>query len=123
MKPFDFNDLLVFAESCDALVLPHYGIYSAGSIENASIFLSQERLVIIPDLPRFNGLFPSHTSVPYIPGSKESLAEAMVQAQNMARALSPKDFASLDVHKSWEIYTRQLLRIYHQQLGGHVEEE
>jgi hypothetical protein len=123
MQPFNLNDLPTYVGACDALVLPHYGIHASGSIESACIFLSQERLVITPDLPRFNGLFPSHTNVPYIPGSKESLAEAMVQAQNMARTLSPKDFAPLDVHKSWETYTRQLLRIYHQQLGGHVEEE
>ncbi|MGH2481745.1 MAG: hypothetical protein ACRDHW_19000, partial [Ktedonobacteraceae bacterium] len=79
--------------------------------------LSYERLVVAPDLPRFSGMLPHRASVPYVPASRESLAEAMIKSQQIDFTLQPEERAALDFAQSWEEHTRDLLQIYRKLLG------
>lgn len=117
MEGFRESDLPLFMGACDAQVLPHLAVHSAGSLVNANVALSYERLVVAPDLPRFSGILPSRASVPYIPASRESLAEAMIKAQQMTFTLNEVEAEALDAQQSWDEYARQLVHIYRDLLG------
>lgn len=110
-------DLPLYMGACDALVLPHLAVHTSGSLESASMALSYERLVVAPDLPRFSGMLPPRASVPYIAASRESLAEALVKAQQIDFSLQKEERAALDARQSWGDYTKNLLRIYRELLG------
>ncbi len=114
---FQPDDLPQYMGACDALVLPHMDVHTAGSLESASLALSYERLVVAPDLPRFSGMLPHRASVPYVPASRESLAEAMIQAQQIDFTLQAEEQAALDFTQSWAEHTRGLLQIYRKLLG------
>lgn len=114
---FDEADLPVYMGACDAQVLPHLAVHTAGSLISASVALSYERLVIAPDLPRFSGMLPARASVPYIPASRESLAEAMVKAQQMGFVLQGEEVAAFDAQQSWHEYTQSIVNIYRELLG------
>ena len=114
---FNESDLPAYMGACDALVLPHLAVHTAGSPASASLALSYERLVIAPDLPRFSGMLPPRASLPYVPASRESLAEAMVKAQQMGFSLQPEEAAAFDVRQSWDEYTRGVVNIYRELLG------
>jgi glycosyltransferase involved in cell wall biosynthesis len=114
---YQSNDLPQYMGACDTLVLPHLAVRTSGCLEIANIALSYERLVIAPDLPRFSGMLPQHASVPYVPASRESLAEALVKAQQIDFTLQPAEDAALDFQQSWADYTRNLLKIYRELLG------
>lgn len=114
---FQESDFPLYMSACDVLVLPHLAAHNAGAPVHASLGLSCERLVIVPDLPRFRGILPPRASVPYFPGSRESLAEAMVKTQQMAFTLSPEEETALDVRQSWDAYARRLVQIYRNLLG------
>jgi glycosyltransferase involved in cell wall biosynthesis len=121
MAPFDPADLPMYMGACNAQVLPHLAVHTAGSVENASLALSYDRLVIVPDLPRFSGMLPPRANVPYIAASRESLAEALVKAQEMTFTLREEEYAALDARRSWEEYTRCLVKIYRGLLGQKSE--
>lgn len=114
---YRLDDIPQYMGACDALVLPHLGVHSSGSLESASIALSYERLIIAPDLPRFRGTLPHGASVPYVPASRESLSEALIKAQKITCALRTEERAALDFHQSWGDYARSLLQIYRELLG------
>jgi glycosyltransferase involved in cell wall biosynthesis len=114
---FSESDLPLYMGACDVQVLPHLAVHSAGSLATANMALSYERMVIAPDLPRFSGILPSRASVPYIPASRESLAEAMVKVQQMTFLLQEEEVEALDVQRSWDKYARQLVQIYRDLLG------
>ncbi len=114
---FQLDDLPQYMGACNTLVLPHLAVHTAGSLESASLALSYERLVVAPDLPRFSGMLPHRASVPYVPASRESLAEALVKAQQIDFILQPEESAALDFKQSWEGYTGTLLKIYRELLG------
>ncbi|MGH2508364.1 MAG: glycosyltransferase, partial [Ktedonobacteraceae bacterium] len=114
---YRLNDLPQYMGACDTLVLPHLAVHTSGSLENAGIALSYERFVVAPDLPRFSGMLPHRASVPYMPGSRESLAEALVKVQQIDFALLPDESAALDFQQSWENYTHSLFKIYRELLG------
>ncbi len=111
------EDLPLYMGACNAQVFPHLAVHSAGSLANAHMALSYERLVIAPDLPRFSGLLPPRASLPYVPASRESLAEAMIKAQQMKFILQEEEAEALDAQQSWDKYAHQLVQIYRQLLG------
>lgn len=114
---FDEADLPMYMGACDAQVLPHLAVHTAGSPASASLALSYERLVVAPDLPRFSGLLPPRASVPYIPASRESLAEAMIKTQQMTFSLQENELAALDREQSWNTYAQGVLGVYRKLLG------
>lgn len=116
-EDFREDDLPLYMGACDAQVMPHLAVHVAGSLPSAGVALSYERLVIAPDLPRFSGILPSRASVPYIPASRESLAEAMVKAQQMGFSLQEEEVEALDAQQSWDNYARSLVKIYRELLG------
>ncbi len=117
MEGFREEDLPLYMGACDVQILRHLAVHSAGSLASASVALSYDRLVIAPDLPRFSGILPSRASVPYIPASRESLAEAMVKTQQMTFLLQEEEAATLDAQESWNEYARRLVQIYRDLLG------
>lgn len=110
-------DLPMYMGACDAQVFPHFAVHTAGSLASAALALSYDHLAIVPDLPRFSGMLPPRASVPYIPASRESLAEAMVKAQQMGFSLSEEEHAALDGRQSWDEYTQAVVDIYRELLG------
>ncbi|HEY3993809.1 MAG TPA: glycosyltransferase [Ktedonobacteraceae bacterium] len=116
-EQFDENDLPLYMGACNIQILPHLAVHNAGSLVSAHMALSYERMVIAPDLPRFSGILPALASVPYVPGSRESLAEAMVKTQQMTFTLQEEEVEALDVQQSWGAYARQLVKIYRDLLG------
>jgi hypothetical protein len=98
-------------------VLPHFAVHTAGNLESSSLALSHNLLVIAPNLPRFGGALPSRASVPYVPASRESLAEAMIKAQQMHFTLQENENAALDARQSWDNFAQGLLKIYGELLG------
>lgn len=114
---FSEDDLPLYMGACDAQVLPHLAVHSAGSLASANVALSYERMAIAPDLPRFSGILPSRASVPYIPASRESLAEAMIKVQQMTFTLQGEESAALDAQQSWDGHARRLVQIYRDLLG------
>ncbi len=117
VERFSESDLPLYMGACDAQILPHLAVHSAGSLASANVALSYERMVIAPDLPRFSGILPSRASVPYVPASRESLAEAMVKVQQMVFTLQEEEAEALDAQHSWGEYAHQLVRIYRDLLG------
>ena len=114
---FHESDLPLYMGACDVQILPHLAVHNAGSLASANVALSYERMVIAPDLPRFSGILPARASVPYIPGSRESLAEAMVKTQQMTFSLQEEEAEALNAQQSWDEYARQLVQIYRDLLG------
>lgn len=111
------EDLPLYMGACDVQIFPHLAVHSAGSLVSAHVALSYERLVITPDLPRFSGLLPARASVPYVPASRESLAEAMIKAQQVDFLLEEEEAEALDARQSWDKYTHSLVQIYRNLLG------
>ena len=61
-------------------------------------------------------MLPQRASLPYVPGSRESLAEAMIKAQQMNFFLQEEEELLLDAEQGWKEYTADLLNIYHELL-------
>jgi GT2 family glycosyltransferase len=119
LRPTAFNetDLPVYMGACNAQIFPHLATHSAGQPESASVALSYDRLVIAPDLPRYSGTLPQRASLPYVPGSRESLAEALIKAQQIDFILQEEESLLLDAKQSWQQHARELLAIYRKLLG------
>lgn len=114
---FSEDDLPLYMGACNAQVLPHLAVHTAGQPESASIALSYNLLIVAPDLPRFRGMLPQRASLPYMPGSRESLAEALVKAQQIHFSLQEEEYLALDAEQGWNEYTHDLLDIYRELLG------
>jgi glycosyltransferase involved in cell wall biosynthesis len=108
--------LALYIGAADAFVLPHFALPAAGVLETAVLALSYERVVIVPDLPRFQGLLPPYASVFYDPSKRSSLAEALHAAQFRKYVLTSKGLATLDAERSWKQYGQKLVKIYKQLL-------
>lgn len=116
-EAFIESDLPLYMGACDAQIFPHLAVHTAGSLESATLALSYERMAITPELPRYSGMLPLRACVPYIPASRESLAEAMVKAQQVPFSLQEEEYAALDVEQSWNEYAQNLVSIYRELLG------
>lgn len=110
------NNIPLYMGACDTVVLPHLAVHTAGLPSSATLALSYHLLVVAPDLPRFSGMLPQRASLPYVPGSRESLAEAMIKAQQMNFFLQEEEELLLDAEQGWKEYTADLLNIYHELL-------
>jgi len=113
---FHPDDIPLYMGACNAQVFPHLAVHTAGNLENASLALSYELLVVAPDLPRFSGRLPQRASVPYIAASRESLAEALIKAQQITFSLHEEERAALDAQQSWNESARAQLQIYRELL-------
>lgn len=110
-------DLPLYMGACNAQVFPHQAVHTAGQSESVSLALSYSLLVVAPDLPRFRGVLPQRVSLPYVPGSRESLAEALIKAQQVPFSLQEQERENLDAEQGWQKYTHDLLAVYHELLG------
>lgn len=106
----------LYIGATDALVLPHFALPAAGILTTAVVALSYERVIIAPDLPRFQGQLPAHASVFYDPSSRSSLTQALYDAQSHKYILTPKGLTALDAERGWQQYGQQLVEIYKQLL-------
>jgi glycosyltransferase involved in cell wall biosynthesis len=113
---FRSDDIPLYMGACNALVFPHLAVHTAGNLESAALALSYELLVVAPDLPRFSGRLPQRASVPYIAASRESLAEALIKAQQMKFSLQGEESAALDAQQSWNESAKAQLQIYRELL-------
>lgn len=110
------DNFSLYMGAADALVMPHFALPTAGVLEMAMSALSYERVVIVPDLPRFQGMLPSHASVLYTPANRTALAQALLKAQAHKYALTEKGVLALDAAKGWGKYAQRLSEIYKQLL-------
>ena len=110
------DDMQLYLSAANTIVLPHFAQDMAGVLEPALLALSYERTVVVPDLPRFHGMFPSRASVLYTPGSHSSLAQALRIVQTKAYQLRAKDRKALLAEESWLEYGRHVTEIYRQLL-------
>jgi glycosyltransferase involved in cell wall biosynthesis len=120
---FSETDLPLYIGACNVQVLPHLAVHTSGLLENANLALSCNLLVIVPDLPRFSGILPQQASLPYVPGSRESLAQALLQAQQMSFSLHEEESLALDAEQSWSEYAQHLLDVYRQLLMVSPDED
>lgn len=116
-ETFSESDLPLYMGACDAQIFPHLAVHTAGSLESASVALSYGRMSITPELPRYSGMLPLRACVPYIPASRESLAEAMVKVQQVGFVLQEDEYAAFDAGQSWHAYAQQLVTVYRELLG------
>lgn len=109
----------LYLGATNAVVFPHFALHTAGTLEPVMLALSYERPVIIPDLPRFRGMFfPRATSL-YTAGSHSSLIQAFHLIQTKAFQLHAKDRKNFDVGESWREYARRIAEVYrHLLMGG-----
>ncbi|MBA2392286.1 MAG: glycosyltransferase [Ktedonobacteraceae bacterium] len=109
---FTEQDLPLFMGASDAVVFPHFAIPAVGMLEMVLLSLSYERIVVVPDLPRFQGVLPPHASIFYNPDSRAGLVQALVKAQSPRSHLREKDLRALDVSPGWQHHSERLLDIY-----------
>jgi len=109
---FSEQDLALFMGAADIVVFPHFAVSSVGMLEIVLLSLSYERIVVVPDLPRFQGVLPPHASVLYNPNSRAELVQALVKAQSPRCHLREKDLRALDVSPGWAQHSERLLEIY-----------
>ena len=102
--------------AADAIVLPHYAIARAGMLETALLALSYERIIVAPDLPRFQGMLPPGPCLFYAPGNLASLTQALSKAPTHRYTLSPRDADALDASNGWNQYARRLIKVYQEVL-------
>ncbi len=114
---FSEQDLPLFMGAADAVIFPHFAVSSVGILEIVLLSLSYERIVVVPDLPRFQGVLPPHASVPYNPNSRADLVQALVKAQSPRCHLREKDLRALDISPGWAQHSERLLEIYKILLG------
>jgi hypothetical protein len=83
-----------------------------GMLETVLLALSYERIVVVPDLPRFQGVLPPHASIFYDAHQQPDLVQALVKAQSPRCHLREKDLRSLDITPGWQQHGKHLLEIY-----------
>ncbi|MDQ2885868.1 MAG: glycosyltransferase [Chloroflexota bacterium] len=106
------QDLSLYLGAAHVVVLPHFAYPQAGVLATALLALSCERVVVAPDLPRFQGVLPSSASILYDAASRSSLVQALVKAQSSRYHLREKDCRALDATTGWQTHTERLLEIY-----------
>ncbi len=106
------ENMLIYIEAANAVVMPYFTTRAAGVPELAMLFYSYERLVVAAELPRFQGLLPPHASVLYDPTSHSELVQALLTAQQREYHHTAKEAAALDSTYSWHLYAQRLLESY-----------
>ncbi len=109
-------EIPLYLGAADALVLPHFAIAQAGRLDTAMLALSYERIIVAPDLPRFQGMLPPAACLFYNPASRDSLVQALSKAPSHHYSLKPQDADALDASAGWSEYARRLIKIYQEVL-------
>lgn len=110
------ENLATYVAATDALVMPYCTVKSAGLAELAMLFYSYERLLIVPDLPRFYGLLPPYAKLQYIPSNVLSLAQALLTAQKSTYQHTERETLALNGERGWSNYVKHMMDIYKQLL-------
>lgn len=98
--------------AANALVMPHFALQQAGVLAMAMLFISNERVVVAPNLPRFRGMLPPHTCVLYESGSLTALVQALITAQTRNYQFTEKERVALDAKAGWRQNAQRLLNAY-----------
>ncbi len=108
----DEEELPLFMGAAHSVVFPYFALSSVGMLETALLALSYERIVVVPDLPRFQGVLPPHASIFYDAHKQSDLVQALVKAQSPRCHFREKDLRALDVTPGWQQHGKRLLEIY-----------
>ncbi len=108
----DEKELPLFMGAAHSVVFPYFALSAVGMLETVLLALSYERIVVVPDLPRFQGVLPPHASIFYDPHKQSDLVQALVKAQSPRCHLREKDLRALDITPGWQQHARRLLEIY-----------
>lgn len=106
------NELPLYLETVDAVVLPHFAVPTAGILEEALLALSYQRCVIAPKLPRFHDILSETCSIQYDPNSCANLTDAMFRATRQPCQLQIHDLLALEAASGWQAYARRLHHMY-----------
>jgi len=106
------ENMPLYMGAADVLVLPHFAVQAAGNLGTACLGLSFERVVVVPNLPRFRDMLLPRASILYDPTNWSSLVRALDNAQRRKYHLNEKESAALDAERSWNQYAQRLLKIY-----------
>jgi glycosyltransferase involved in cell wall biosynthesis len=106
------EDLPYAVEAADVLVLPYLANKAAGVPEHAMLFYSYERVVVAPDLPRFQDLLPLYASVLFDPTSRSSLIDAMIIARSRSYHHTDQEARMLAYKQSWQRYAYAMIQSY-----------
>jgi glycosyltransferase involved in cell wall biosynthesis len=106
------NDMPLYLGASDAVVLPHFALQKAGTLETAMLALSFGLAVVAPNLPRFRGMLPPRASVLYDPASRSSLVNACLKAQTLQFRMSEKEERALQAESGWGQYAHRLIKLY-----------
>lgn len=120
---WDEEDLAYAIEVADVLVLPHLAYRAAGVPEQAMLFYSYERIVVAPDLPRFQELLPLYASVLFDPSSQTSLTQALFVARTRSYHHTDQEARMLAYKQSWQGYAHAMIASYHPLLAKRAQEE
>jgi GT2 family glycosyltransferase/glycosyltransferase involved in cell wall biosynthesis len=109
-------EMPLYLGAADAVVLPHFAIAQTGMLETAMLALSYERIIVAPDLPRFQGMLPPAVCLFYDPANRESLVQALSKATTHHYSLKPKEAEALEASSGWSQYAHRLIKIYQEVL-------
>jgi GT2 family glycosyltransferase/glycosyltransferase involved in cell wall biosynthesis len=111
LEPFE-QDTPLFIGAAHCVVFPYFAPSSVGILQTVLLALSYERTVVVPDLPRFQGILPPHASILYDAHKQTDLVQALVKAQSPRCHLREKDLRSLDITPGWQQHGKHLHEIY-----------
>jgi hypothetical protein len=106
------QDMPIYLGAANALVMPYSNVRSAGVADLAMLFYSYERLVIIPDLPRFHGLLPPYARLQFHPAHRTSLVQALLQAPSSEYHHTEKETTILNCIQGWKNYASHIIDTY-----------
>ena len=106
----------LYLAASDALVLPHTFSRSAGTLDMAYLWYCYEKVIIVPDLPRFQNIFPVYASLLYDPGNHSSLVQILQRAINHMYQHSLEKRERLDVDKAWQRHAQRIQALHKQLL-------
>jgi GT2 family glycosyltransferase len=110
------EDMATYVGAANALVLPYHTRKTAGVIDTALLFYSYERLIIVPEIPRFYSLLPPYVTIQYKFSSLTSLIQALLTAQRSEYKHTQREAAALDCTEGWIHYVRHMMDMYKQLL-------
>jgi glycosyltransferase involved in cell wall biosynthesis len=111
-----YEDLETYVGAANALVMPYSTNKTAGVTDTAILFYSYERLVIVPEIPRFYGLLPPYATIQYKSSSLTSLTQALLMAQSSEYRHTQQEKEALDGTRGWINYVRYMMDTYKQLL-------
>jgi glycosyltransferase involved in cell wall biosynthesis len=109
---YENEDIAIYLAASDALVVPHTSIRAAGTLDMAYLWYSYEKIVVIPDLPRFQDVFPSHACLVYDSGSHLALVQALYDASYHTYRHTAEERNTLTVDKAWKRHAQRIQRLH-----------